>query len=78
MSPIPMEDCGGRLRARLDIAPQTKLRADRVLDDIGPDRHLLHPAGRQLQQLGEDELRLAPRHPDGEPDHLGPPLLPGR
>ena len=44
---------------------------DGVLDDIAADRHLLDPAGRQLEELGEYHLGLRAVDPDGEPDHRG-------
>ena len=41
----------------------------RVLDDLVAELDLLHPARRQLEQLGEHELGVRSPDPDGEPDH---------
>ena len=42
---------------------------DGVLDTPIRELHLLDPGGRELQQLGQRQLRLLAGDADGEPDH---------
>ena len=56
---------GGQLRQLAGRA------VDGVLDHVVTDLGLLHPAGRQLEQLGEHDLGVLARDPDGEAEHDG-------
>ena len=59
-------------RAQVGQVGQLAGRAvDGVLDDVAV-LALLHPARRELEQLGEDELGVLAPHPDPEADHPAP------
>ena len=51
-------DAVERLRAQLDVAPQTKLRADRVLDDIAEHAATLKML-RKVHDLTQVDIALA-------------------
>ncbi len=66
---LDQRPAGGR--AQVGQVGQLAGRAvDGVLDDVAV-LALLHPARRQLEQLGEHELGLLALHPQGEADQHG-------
>src|SRR5438132_8703329 len=64
-----LDERGPHRRTELRQARQLPGSAvDGVLDMIAP-AHLLYPRGRELEQLGEHELRLLAPDPHGQADH---------